>query len=69
MIEEKKHKLTQEEDYIDCPKFNNSIKKLIEKNPDGVDDETIARVLGISTEEVEQTYQNAIKKLQKILKI
>jgi DNA-directed RNA polymerase specialized sigma24 family protein len=42
---------------------------LIEKNPDGVDDETIAKVLGISTEEVEQTYQNAIKKLQKILKI
>lgn len=68
-MEEKKHKLTNEEDYIDCIKFNNSIKKLIEKNPEGVDDETIAKVLNITTEEVEKIYQSAIKKLQKSLKI
>ncbi len=67
MIDEKKHKLTQEEDYIDCPKFNNSIRQLIEKNPEGVDDETIAKVLNMSSEEVEKIYQNAIKKLQKSL--
>ena len=68
-MEEKKHKLTNEEDYIDCIKFNNSIKKLIEKNPEGVDDETIAKVLNLTVEEVEQIYQSAIKKLQKSLKI
>jgi hypothetical protein len=68
-MEEKKHKLTQEEDYIDCPKFNNSIKQLIEKNPDGVDDETIAKVLNMTPEEVEETYQNAIKKLKKSLEV
>jgi hypothetical protein len=67
VIDEKKHKLTQEEDYIDCPKFNNSIRQLIEKNPEGVDDETIAKVLNMSSEEVEKIYQNAIKKLQKSL--
>lgn len=69
MIEEKKHKLTQEEDYIDCPKFNNSIKQLIEKNPDGIDDETIAKVLNMTPQEVEETYQNAIKKLKKSLEV
>lgn len=65
MTEEKKLKLTQEEDYIDCPKFNNSIKQLIEKNPDGISDEMIAKVLNMSIEDVEKTYQNAIKKLKK----
>ncbi len=68
-MEEKKHKLIQEEDYIDCPKFNNSIKQLIEKNPDGVDDETIAKVLNMTPQEVEETYQNAIKKLKKSLEV
>lgn len=67
MIEEKKLRLTEEEDFIDCPKFNNSLKQLIEKNPEGVDDEMIAKVLSMTTEEVEKTYQNAIKKLQKSL--
>lgn len=67
MIDEKKLKLTQEEDYIDCPKFNNSIKQLIDRNPDGIDDETIAKVLNMSVDEVEKTYQNAINKLKKSL--
>ena len=67
MIEEKKLRLTEEEDFIDCPKFNNSIRQLIEKNPEGVDDETIAKVLNLTAEEVEETYQNEIKKLQKSL--
>ncbi len=67
MIDEKKLKLTQEEDYIDCPKFNNSIRQLIDKNPDGIDDETIAKVLNMSVDEVEKAYQNAINKLKKSL--
>ncbi len=67
MTEEKKLKLTQEEDFIDCPKFNNSIRQLIEKNPDGVDEETIAKVLNMTVEDVEKTYENAIKKLKKSL--
>jgi hypothetical protein len=69
VIEEKKLRLMEEEDFIDCPKFNNSIKQLIEKNPEGIDDETIAKILNMSVEEVEQTYQNAIKKLQKYLEV
>lgn len=69
MIEEKKLRLMEEEDFIDCPKFNNSIKQLIEKNPEGIDDETIAKILNMSVEEVERTYQNAIKKLQKYLEV
>jgi DNA-directed RNA polymerase specialized sigma subunit len=61
---EKKRKIYEEEDYIDHPKYKNSLAKLIEKYPDGVDDETIAKVLNISEEEVEEIYQSAIEKLK-----
>ena len=64
MSEEKKHKIEEDEDFIDYPKFKNSLSKLIEKYPEGVDKETIAKVLMMSEEEVEETYASAIKKLQ-----
>jgi uncharacterized membrane protein YheB (UPF0754 family) len=64
MSEEKKRKLEEDEDFIDYPKFKNSLTKLIEKYPEGVDQETIAKVLMMSEEEVEETYASAIKKLQ-----
>ena len=64
MIEEKQRKIKEEEDYIDYPKFKNSIKKLIDKYPDGVDKEVIAKVLMMSEDEVAETYASAIKKLQ-----
>lgn len=67
MIEEKKHKIMEDEDYIDSPKFKHSLKELLEKNPDGVDNETISKVLNMSVQEVEETYQSAIRKLQKTL--
>ena len=69
MIDEKKRKMEEEEDYIDYPKFKNSIKKLIDKYPDGVDNEVIAKVLNMSIEEVEADYANAIKKLQDSLEV
>jgi len=62
--EVKKNKILEEDDYIDYPKFKNSIKKLIEKYPDGVDNDVISKVLLISKEEVEEAYSSAIKKLQ-----
>lgn len=64
MIDEKKLKLMEDEDFIDYPKFKNSLKKLIDKYPDGVDNETIAKVLDITESEAEGYYQSAIKKLK-----
>lgn len=65
MSEEKKHKINNQEDFIDYPKYQNSIKKLIEeKYPEGAPDDVIAKALNISEEEVEEIYQSAIKKLQ-----
>ena len=62
-------KTEEEEDFINSPRTDNSIKKLINKNPEGVDDSKIADVLCIKVEEVETLYQSAISKIRQKLKI
>ena len=57
-------KIQEDEDYVRCPKCNNSLLKFLAKNGDGVDNNVIARILMISEEKVEEIYQEAVKKLQ-----
>ena len=68
-IEETKRRINEEEDFIYCPRLENSIKAMINKNPNGVDDERISRVLLITEDEVKSLYNSAIKKLRKFLGI
>jgi len=56
-----KLKIKFEEDFINYPKFSNSLKKLTEKYPDGVEDEVIAKALMITKEEVKTRYEKYIK--------
>jgi hypothetical protein len=56
-------KILEEEDYIRCPKFSNSITKFTEKNETS-ENPTIARLLMLSEEEVERIYQEAIQTLR-----
>lgn len=58
-----------DDDYIACPKFKNSLKLLISRFPDSVDDDKIAKYLMISESEVKKLYQSAIQKLRKGLKL
>jgi len=58
-------KILEEEDYIRCPKFSNSINKFTEKNSEGAENATIARLLMMTEEEVERIYQKAIAILRK----
>lgn len=62
--DELQKRVTNEEDYIRCPKFSNSLTKFIAKNSEGVEDSTIARLLMIPEEKVEEIYEEAIKKLR-----
>lgn len=61
--------ILQDEDFIYCPRLGNSLKKLIEKNPDGIDDERIAKVLLMTEEEVQVTFNKAIEKIKNVLKL
>jgi len=62
-----KQRILKEEDFIYCPRLGNSIEKLIEINPDGVDDERISKVLLIPEDDVETIYAKALKKIKKQL--
>jgi hypothetical protein len=57
-------KILEDEDYIRCPKFSNSINKFTAKNSEGVENSTIARLLMMTEEEVEQKYLEAVNMLR-----
>lgn len=57
-------KIREDEDYIRCPKFSNSLSKFLAKNPDGVDDNSISRFLMMSEEDIEELYKEAVGKLR-----
>jgi hypothetical protein len=58
-------KILEEEDYIKSPKHSNSIAKYVNRNPDGGEDATIARLLMISEEEVAKLHEEAVEVLRK----
>lgn len=60
-----KQKINSDPDFVYCPRLGNSLKQLLEKYPDGIDDDRIEKVLLMTAEEVEEVYQSAIEKLRK----
>ena len=62
-----KQKIQKDEDFIYCPRLGNSLKRLMDKNPDGVEDDRIMKVLLMSKKELELTYNGALEKLRKAL--
>jgi len=61
---ELQEKVQTEEDYIRAPKYSNSLNKFVAHNSDGVENATIARLLMIPEDQVEEIYQEAIVKLR-----
>jgi hypothetical protein len=59
-----KKKIMEDEDFIHCPRLGNSLQKLIDKNPEGVTDERIAKVLLMDEEEVKTIFIQAIEKIR-----
>lgn len=53
-------RILEEEDYVRCPKFSNSLTKFLARNSDGVENATISRLLMIPEVEVEKLYQEAV---------
>lgn len=57
-------KVIEDEDYIRCPKCNNSLSKFTQKNSEGVENSVIARLLMMSEEEVEKLFQETVTMLR-----
>jgi len=64
-----KERVKIEEDFCYCPRLGNSISNLISKNPNGVSNERIAKVLLTDEEHIEMIFQSALKKIRKHLNI
>lgn len=58
-------RILEDDDYIRCPKCSNSVTKFVAKNPEGVENNVIGRLLMIPEEKVEEIYQDAIEMLKK----
>lgn len=65
---DKKQLVEIDEDYIEAPRYSNSLKIYLEKN-DGKEAKTdmVAKMLLMTEEEVERTYQSALSKLRDLL--
>lgn len=53
-------KIQNEEDYINLPKYNNSLKMLLNEHPTGVSDSIICKALGLSQTELDEMLNSAI---------
>ncbi|HBI01201.1 MAG TPA: hypothetical protein DDY18_06210 [Flavobacterium sp.] len=63
-----KKKIMEDPDFIYCPRLGNSLTKLVNKHPDGIDDERIEKVLLMTKSEIETVYQSALEKLRDFVK-
>jgi len=59
-----KNKILTEDDYIRSPKFSNSLNKFTAKNPEGVKEEAIAKLLLLTEREVHEIYEETIEILR-----
>jgi hypothetical protein len=63
-MQDLKKRVETEPDFIDCPEYDNSLKKFVDAHPNGVDEKTIAKVMVATKDEVKKIYQSAIQNLR-----
>jgi DNA-binding NarL/FixJ family response regulator len=66
MDEDQKRKLIREDvDFVCLKRYDFSLKRVLERFPDGASDRIIAQALGITEAEVQEAYGRIIQKLKK----
>jgi len=68
-VDKIRDRVQNDPDYVECSRFKYSAEYAIKKNPDGLDDKTIAKILMVTTNNVKRFYESAVKKMRKKLKI
>lgn len=63
-----KKKIKDDPDFIYCPRLGNSLSKLLDKHPEGIDEDRIQTVLMMTKGQMDKIYESAIKKLRKSVK-
>lgn len=62
-------KITQDKDFINSNRYNNSLLSIVQEYPNGVPDRIICRVLKISQKKLDMLYKRAIIKIRKVMKV
>lgn len=62
-----KKRVAEDPDFIALKRFDFSMKKLLERYPEGCPDKVIAQALCIAEVEVEELYQKAVIQLRMIM--
>lgn len=57
-------KIANKEDFVYSPKHSNSLKKILDRHPEGISDEKIQKVLLLSKEEFAEVYANILSKIR-----
>lgn len=58
-------KILEDEDFVNSPKYQNSLQKLLAKTDNVLENGAIGKLLLIPAEEVERIYQESIVELRK----
>ena len=65
--DKKKILINIDPDFIDSPKYNNSLKVALKNNPEGMTEHKIAKMLMMTPEETIMLVNNALAKLRAFL--
>ena len=67
---EAKARILSDPDFVNLPKYDYSIKNVLEKYPDGnVPDRVIAQALLMTEDDVETVYASVVAKLRRYMKV
>jgi hypothetical protein len=64
-----KDKILMDGDFVDMPKFGNSLNKMLDAYPDGVPETLIKKALHLTQKELDDIYNCAIIKLRHGFKV
>lgn len=65
--EEAQRKLETDEDFVCLKRFDYSLRKVVERYPDGCPDRVIASALMLSEEELAEVYETIVSKLRGLM--
>lgn len=60
-------RIAEDDDYIAIKRFDYSLKRLLERYPEGCPNRVIAMGLAITEAEAEELYQSVVKKLRDLM--
>ncbi len=64
---EKNFRIEADEDFVVAPRFDNSLRKMLQKFPDGVEMKVAAKVLQMTEEQAKAIYDRGISRMRSAL--